>query len=179
MADPAQGPGSRFWPGHRVARVNSDFLKKSKWRRFSKKKTKVNGLQSSFWPSLSGSAGSCWVLTSSIFFKPDPIPVSGRPAGPGRAEFLNYVLYGYQCFGLCVARTCMACIIGWLVIFVWLRQKLDFVWLPSIFYTSRSWFFFFMKKESIIEGEIDVRQLANHAGYVSYCAMPWLVPCMI
>ena len=35
---PIQGPGSRFWPGHRIAWVNF-FLKKSKRRRFSKKKS--------------------------------------------------------------------------------------------------------------------------------------------
>jgi hypothetical protein len=46
--DPVQGPGSRFWLGHQVTRVNFIFLK-SKWRHF-RKKTNVNGLQSSFWP---------------------------------------------------------------------------------------------------------------------------------
>jgi hypothetical protein len=43
---PVQGPGSGFWLGHRVGRVNSFFKKKSKRRRFSKKnKTKKNKSQ--------------------------------------------------------------------------------------------------------------------------------------
>jgi hypothetical protein len=42
----------------------------------------------------------------------------------------------------------------------------------QVYFIHQGLDFFFMKKESIIEGEIDVRQLANHAGYVSYCAMP-------
>jgi hypothetical protein len=39
---PVAGPGSGFWPGHQIVRVNFFILKKSKRRRFSKKK--INGL---------------------------------------------------------------------------------------------------------------------------------------
>jgi hypothetical protein len=48
VAGLVQGPGSGFWPGHRVGRVNLYFKKNSKRRRFSKKKTTVNGLQPGF-----------------------------------------------------------------------------------------------------------------------------------
>jgi hypothetical protein len=36
---PVAGPGSRFWPGYRIIRVNFFILKKSKRCRFSKKKS--------------------------------------------------------------------------------------------------------------------------------------------
>jgi hypothetical protein len=80
MVDPAQGLGSGFWLGHRVARVNSDF-KKIKWRRFSKKKTKFNGLQPSFWPGRRVTLGFDFLY---FFLKPGPVPAPGRPVRSGR-----------------------------------------------------------------------------------------------
>jgi hypothetical protein len=64
------------------------------------KKTKVNGLQPSFWSGLAGSpgqsGGSSRVLTSSIFLNPTRFQsriglVPSRPTGPGR--FQNYGQY--------------------------------------------------------------------------------------
>jgi hypothetical protein len=52
------------------------------------------------------------------------------------------------------------------------KTKIGFCMITKYILYIKVLIFFFMKKESIIEGEIDVRQLANHAGYVSYCAMP-------
>jgi hypothetical protein len=59
--------------------------KNSKWRRFSKKKTKINGLQPSFWP---GQLGHDF----SYFFQPDPVPALGRPARPGRVSKLWFYI---------------------------------------------------------------------------------------
>ena len=79
---PIQDPGSGFWQGHRVARVNSFFFK-SKRRRFSKK-TKINGLQPSFWPGLARSTGSpgqqghTEFFLSLFFLQPGPVPVSSQ-----------------------------------------------------------------------------------------------------
>jgi hypothetical protein len=72
---PVQGPSSRFWPGHWVGRVN---FFKSKRRRFSKKKTKVNGLQ----PGLTG------FFPTLFFLQPGPVLAPGRPAGRGRVSKL-------------------------------------------------------------------------------------------
>jgi len=102
MAGPVQGPGSGFWPGYQVARVNSFFLKKSKWCHFSKK-TNVNKLQSGFWPSLIGSTrqttGSHRVFPFFIFsstrsgFSSESVGSQVDP--PGWAEFQNY---NYNCW---------------------------------------------------------------------------------
>ena len=67
----------------RVSRVNFDFLKKSKRRFFSKKQTKINGLQLGFWLNLAGSTGSpghaeFWLFL--FFLKPGPVPAPGQPS---------------------------------------------------------------------------------------------------
>jgi len=72
-----QGPGSGFWSGRWVGRVNPYFKKNSKRCRFSKK-TKVNGLQPGFVGS-TGSAGSHRVMIFSIFHQLRPVPAPGRP----------------------------------------------------------------------------------------------------
>jgi len=79
--DPVQGPGSRFWPGHRVGRVSFFFLK-SKWRRFSKK-TKINGFATRSC-RVNRAAGSIRRVTPNFFFprfflQPGPVSASGRP----------------------------------------------------------------------------------------------------
>ena len=93
VAGPVQGPGSGFWAGHQVGRVNSFFIKKSKRHRLVKK-TKVNGFAT-------GLAGSTrWVIRvtpgfsfSHFFFNPPRFQprvgrVLGRPTGPGQVSKL-------------------------------------------------------------------------------------------
>jgi hypothetical protein len=94
---PVQGPGSGFWPGHRVGRIipylkkiqNGVVLVKKK-----QKKTKINGLQPSFWPGVSGSAGSHRIMTFHIFSSTRPgfsHGSAGSQVDPsGRAGFQNY-----------------------------------------------------------------------------------------
>jgi len=90
MAGPVRGPGFGFWRDHRVGRVNSLFLKKSKRRHFSKKKkqksTGCNRFLTRFCRvsrvNLPGhpSHTESWLFL--FFFQPDPVPVPGR-SGPG------------------------------------------------------------------------------------------------
>jgi hypothetical protein len=93
-----QGPGSGFWSGHRIARVN--FFFKSKRRYFSKK-TKVNELQPGFWPDLAGSsgqpAGSHRVFPFPIFSssRPGSSPGSTCQAEPGFKTIFLRELYKF------------------------------------------------------------------------------------
>jgi len=86
-----QGPGSGFWPGHRIGRVI--FFFKSKRRRFSKKKNqKSTGLQLGL--------DRVSRLTSGFFFpffffnparfQPRVGWVLGQPTGPGRVSKLCF-----------------------------------------------------------------------------------------
>lgn len=86
---------------------------------------------------------------------------------------------GYECFGVCVARTCVVCTFAWLAYGLtfyglwWLSlcgQGLDmyFVgWVLNIFHTEGD----------IIGGEIGVLSLASHGGYISYCVILYYHGC--
>jgi len=90
--DPVQGPGSRFWPGHRVGRVSS-FFKKSKWRRFSKKNKNqwvCNQILSGQPSRQVNPPGHTGFFLPLFFLQPGPVSAPGRPgpkstrkAGPG------------------------------------------------------------------------------------------------
>jgi hypothetical protein len=88
VAGPVQGPGSRFWSGHRVLTGSPDrpgqlFFFKSKRRRFSKKtkKIKVNGFATGFWSGFTGLARSHRIFFSLVFFQSGPVPAPDR-SGP-------------------------------------------------------------------------------------------------
>jgi hypothetical protein len=93
---PVQGLGSGFWPSHRVGRVNL-YFKKIQNGVVLVKKTKVDGLQPSFWPGFDGSAGSHRVMTFPIILstRPGSSPGSARSQVdvPGRVRFQNYRFY--------------------------------------------------------------------------------------
>jgi hypothetical protein len=105
---PVQGPGSRFWPGHRVVWVN---LKKSKKDIvLVKQKNKSQRVATEF---LAGSypvnqvvGSTCqvsWVTLGfafSYFFKPDPILAQGWPVGLGRVS----KLYNWVCIYLYIKK---------------------------------------------------------------------------
>jgi hypothetical protein len=88
VAGLVQGPGSGFWPGHRVGRVNLYFKKNSKRRRFSKKKNNSQRVATGFLtgfcrvnpPGRPGHIKSWLIL---FFHQPDPIPTPGRPGRAG------------------------------------------------------------------------------------------------
>ena len=111
-------PGSGFWLGHRVGRVNSFFKKKNQndvvlvKKNKTKKKQKSTGLQPGLAGltgspgQLAGSARSHRVFSSLVFSSTSPVPTPGRPglettrrAGPGfKTMFLTIIdmsnLYG-------------------------------------------------------------------------------------
>ena len=82
VAGPVQGLGSGFWPGHQVARVNSFFKKKSKWRHFSKKKMSISYNQV-FDRVLSGQParqpGHTGFFLSLFFLQPGLVSAPNRP----------------------------------------------------------------------------------------------------
>jgi len=92
VAGPVQDLSFGFWPGHRVGQVNLYFKKNSKRCRFSKtknKKTKVNELQTGFWPGFAGSIRQVGRVIPDrdffyFFFNPTRVDPSGR------ARFQNY-----------------------------------------------------------------------------------------
>jgi hypothetical protein len=97
VAGPVQGPGSEFWPGHRVARVHSDFFFKSKRCCFSKKKNQR--VATGF---LTGSPGHPGFWLFLFFLKPSPVLVSGqsdsgstRRAGSGFKTVTTKYIYIY------------------------------------------------------------------------------------
>jgi len=84
---PVKGPGSGFWPGHRVGWINPYFLKNSKQRHFSKKKNKSQRVATEFLTGFcrvnpSGRLGHTGSWLFLFFLQPGPVPASGRP-GPG------------------------------------------------------------------------------------------------
>jgi hypothetical protein len=125
-SDPLQSPGSGFWPGRSG---QSLFKKNSKRRRFSKKKTKINELQPSFWSGFAGSPGSSGqpaesavshrVMAYPIFSltRPGSSPgsVGSRIDLPGRARFQNY---GYIHCNVEIGRDCLHLEKKWFVVCV-------------------------------------------------------------
>jgi hypothetical protein len=79
VVNPVQGPSSGLWPGYQVVRVNSDFFKNKNDIILVKKKKKSQRVATGFLTGSVGSAESPQVLTSSIFFKLDPVPAPGQP----------------------------------------------------------------------------------------------------
>jgi len=90
-----EGPGSEFWPGHRVLTRSSGLIFLNQNDAVLVKKTKVNRLQPGFLLGLIGSTGSpghTEFFLSLFFLQPGPVLASGW-LGPGstyRAGFQNY-----------------------------------------------------------------------------------------
>jgi len=82
VAGPVQGPGSGFWAGHQVGRVNSFFYKKIKTASFSKKNKSQRVCNRSCWVNPLGHPGHAGFFLLPFFLQPAPVPAPGRPS-PG------------------------------------------------------------------------------------------------